>query len=202
MENKAVEYAEWCVSFSGKYVPKYVKKQAEAWLTIYSGGDEEAYFDEKAYKKICKLEKLIIHPDLQLPMIDCIDRYAWFLIVAVFCTKCRDGGSRYYQTALLEIARKNRKTFTAANIFIIAMLTEPNFSRFFSVAPDLKLSKELQLAIHKILKSSPALSDDKIFRSLRAEIRCPLTESVYTPLAYSEDKMDGKLANMFLADEA
>ena len=203
MENKAVEYAEWCLSADGeRYAPKYVKKQAEAWLTIYSGGDEEAYFDEKAYKKICKLEKLIIHPDLQLPMIDCIDRYAWFLIVAVFCTKCRDGGSRYYQTALLEIARKNRKTFTAANIFIIAMLTEPNFSRFFSVAPDLKLSKELQLAIHKILKSSPALSDDKIFRSLRAEVRCPLTESVYTPLAYSEDKMDGKLANMFLADEA
>ena len=27
-------------------MPKYVKKQAAAWLTIYSGGDEEAYFDE------------------------------------------------------------------------------------------------------------------------------------------------------------
>ena len=29
-----------------------------------------------------------------------------------------------------------------------------------------------------------------------------LTESEYTPLAYSEDRMDGKLANAYLADEA
>ena len=33
-------------------------------------------------------------------------------------------------------------------------------------------------------------------------MRCKLTDSEYTPLAYSEDRMDGKLANAFLADEA
>jgi len=82
------------------------------------------------------------------------------------------------------------------------MLTEPQFSRFFSVAPDLKLSKELQLAIRKIIKVSPALADDSVFKNLRSEIRCLLTDSEYTPLAYSEDKMDGKLSNAFLADEA
>ena len=82
------------------------------------------------------------------------------------------------------------------------MLTDPQFSRFFSVAPDLKLSKELQLAIKKIIKVSPALADSSVFKILRSEIRCPLTDSEYTPLAYSEDKMDGKLANAFLADEA
>ena len=82
------------------------------------------------------------------------------------------------------------------------MLTEPRFSRFFSVAPDLKLSKELQVAIRKIIKSSPLLADDHVFKVLRAEIRCGLTDSEYTPLAYSQDKMDGKLANAFLADEA
>nr|WP_243158054.1 terminase TerL endonuclease subunit [Aminipila terrae] len=37
---------------------------------------------------------------------------------------------------------------------------------------------------------------------LRSEIRCVLTDSEYIPLAYSEDRMDGKLANAFLADEA
>jgi phage terminase large subunit-like protein len=135
-------------------------------------------------------------------MYDGLEDYAWFLIVAVFCTKLKSENIRYYTTALLEISRKNFKTFNSAVIFIIGMLIEPQFSRFFSVAPDLKLSSELKLAIRKIIKASPALSDDKAFKLLRSEIRCLVTDSEYTPLAYSEDRMDGKLANMFLADEA
>lgn len=70
------------------------------------------------------------------------------------------------------------------------------------MAPDLKLSSELKLAIRKIIKSSPALAEDSVFRVLRSEIRCKLTDSEYTPLAYSNDKLDGKLANGWLADEA
>ena len=121
--------------------------------------------------------------------------------MAKVCVKDNEN-RRYYNTAVLEIARKNFKTFNAAIIFILLMLTEPQFSRFFSVAPDLKLSSELKLAIRKIIKSSPLLADDGVFRVLRSEIRCKLTDSEYTPLAYSQDRMDGKLANAFLADEA
>ncbi|MEG1152636.1 MAG: terminase, partial [Oscillospiraceae bacterium] len=112
--------------------------------------------DEKIYKKICKLLKLMVHPDLGCTIFDGLEDYAWFLIVAVFCTRCMDG-RRYYETALLEICRKNYKTFNSAIIFIIGMLTEPQFSRFFSVAPDFKLSSELRLALRKIVKVSPAL---------------------------------------------
>lgn len=134
-------------------------------------------------------------------MYEGLEEYAMLFIYALFCTKRRKDKRRYYETGLLEIARKNFKTFTSAVIFIIGLLTEPKFSRFFSVAPDLKLSSELQVAIKKIIKSSPCLADEKIFKLLRKEIRCKLTDSEYTPLAYSQDRMDGKLANMFLADE-
>lgn len=199
---RAVQYAEWCVITDNNYVGEYVKKQCQLWLDIVNGNDNEAYFCEKTYNRICKLLKLMVHPDLNCPMYDGLEDYAWLLITAVFCTKMKSDNTRYYQTALLEICRKNFKTFTSAVVFIIAMLTEPRFSRFFSVAPDLKLSKELQVAIKKIIKSSPLLADDKVFKTLRSEIRCLLTDSEYTPLAYSQDKMDGKLANMFLADEA
>lgn len=199
---KAVQYSEWCVITDNNYVGEYVKKQCQLWLDIVNGNDNEAYFCEKTYNRICKLLKLMVHPDLNCPMYDGLEDYAWLLITAVFCTKMKSDNTRYYQTALLEICRKNFKTFTSAVVFIIAMLTEPRFSRFFSVAPDLKLSKELQVAIKKIIKSSPLLADDKVFKTLRSEIRCLLTDSEYTPLAYSQDKMDGKLANMFLADEA
>lgn len=199
---RAVQYAEWCVISDNNYVGEYVTKQCKLWLDIVNGNDDEAYFCEKTYNKICKLLKLMVHPDLNCSMYDGLEDYAWLLITAVFCTKLKSDNTRYYQTALLEICRKNFKTFTSAVVFIIAMLTEPRFSRFFSVAPDLKLSKELQVAIKKIIKSSPLLADDKVFKTLRSEIRCLLTDSEYTPLAYSQDKMDGKLANMFLADEA
>jgi len=147
----------------------------------------------------------MVHPDLMCPMDEGLEDYAWLLIVATLCTKLKNDKNldiRYYVTAVLEICRKNFKTFNAGVIFILLMLTDPQFSRFFSVAPDLKLSKELQLAIRKIIKVSPALADEGVFKILRSEIRCLLTDSEYTPLAYSEDRMDGKLANAFLADEA
>lgn len=134
-------------------------------------------------------------------MYDGLEDYAMLFIYALFCTRRRADNLRYYETGLLEIARKNFKTFTSAVIFIIGLLTEPRFSRFFSVAPDLTLSSELQVAIKKIIKSSPCLADEKIFKLLRKEIRCKLTDSEFTPLAYSQDRLDGKLANMFLADE-
>lgn len=197
----AAEYARWCMRKSNRKVPRYVKLQAKSWLRILDGKDKEAYVDEQAFRKICKLLRLIIHPDLGRPLYECMEDYAWFLIVATLCTRNRTDGSRYYETALLEIARKNFKTFYSAVIFILLMLTENRFSRFFSVAPDLKLSKELQVAIRKIIKSSPAL-DDSVFKILRSEVRCNLTDSEYTPLAYSQDKLDGKLAHAFLADEA
>ncbi len=197
----AVAYARWCTARSNHKVPRYVKKQAKQFLDIVAGKDMEAHIDERAYARICNLLRIMVHPDIGKSLYDNLEDYAWLLITAVFCVKDNEN-RRYYNTAVLEIARKNFKTFNAAIIFILLMLTEPQFSRFFSVAPDLKLSSELKLAIRKIIKSSPLLADDGVFRVLRSEIRCKLTDSEYTPLAYSQDRMDGKLANAFLADEA
>lgn len=197
----AVKYAKWCLQPGNDQVGSYVKKQCAQWLDIVYGRVPGVRVDEEAYRRICGLLRLMVHPDLGCPLYEGLEDYAWLLITAVLCTKDRRG-RRYYQTAVLEICRKNYKTFNSAIIFILLLLTEPKFSRFFSVAPDLKLSSELKVAIRKIIKSSPALADESIFKVLRSEIRCKPTDSEYTPLAYSRDKMDGKLANAFLADEA
>lgn len=199
--SRAYKYALWCTEPDNHYVGRYVRKQAVIWLEIADGQSDEAYVCEKRWKKITKLLKIIMHPDLGHSMYEGLEDYAVLFIYALFCTKRRSDSLRYYETGLLEIARKNFKTFTSAVIFIIGLLTEPKFSRFFSVAPDLKLSSELQVAVKKIIKSSPCLADEKVFKLLRKEIRCKLTDSEYTPLAYSQDRMDGKLANMFLGDE-
>lgn len=217
-EGKAYQYAKWCVKENERMVPKYVKIQAQKWIDIADGKDEEAYVDVAAYEKICRLLKIMVHPDLRCSIYDGLEDYAWLFITATLCTMCKEGTRyyevsgveyqnvkiRYYETALLEIARKNFKTFNSAVIFIILMLTEPDFSRFFSVAPDLALSSELKNAIRKIIKVSPALIDEEepAFKLLRSQVKCLLNDNEYTPLAYSRDGMDGKLANAYLADEA
>lgn len=199
-DSRAYRYAQWCAQRGNRKVGKYIRLQAKKWLKIADGKHRDAYVSEKSYQKICKLLKLMVHPDLQCSMYDGLEDYAWFLIVAVFCTRRRADDRRFYQTAVLEIARKNFKTFNSAVIFILGMLTEPRFSRFFSVAPDFKLSSELRLAVRKIIKVSPALT--KYFKINRDMITCLINEIEYTPLAYSNDGMDGRLANIFLADEA
>ena len=118
-DSRAYKYALWCIEEGNRMVPKYVKKQAKAWIDIADGKNDEAYVDEKAFDKINKLLKLMFHPDLKCPMDEGLEDYAWLLIVAVLCTKLKNDENkdiRYYITAVLEICRKNFKTFNSAVI--------------------------------------------------------------------------------------
>ena len=196
----AYKYALSCTEEGNDKVGRYIKKQAVNWLEIADGGSDAAYVNEKEWKRIKGILTLMMHPDTGKNMLVSLEPYALWLIMAVFCTFRNDNRRRLYTTALLEISRKNYKTFTSAVIFIIAMLCEARFSRLFSVAPDYKLSSELRLAVRKIIKVSPLLV--KHFKITREMITCQLTDTEYTPLAYSNDRMDGKLATIFLADEA
>lgn len=197
-DSRSYKYARWAADENNHAVGKYVRLQCREWLAIADGNSVDACVSEKEYSKAIKLLGLMVHPDLGLPMPEALEDYALLFITALFCTKGKDGRN-YYSDGLLEIARKNFKTFTSGVIFVLAMVMLPKFSRLFSVAPDLKLSSELKIAIKKIIKSSPLLMP--YFRIMRAEVRCSFTESDYTPLAYSTDRLDGKLANVFLADE-
>ena len=199
MIDRSIEYCLWCIDKKNKKVPLYVKKQAKEYISIVKNKKKYIFFDEKKINKITGLLKLMIHPDLNISIDQGLEDYACLLICAIFGIVDIEG-NRYYETVVLEIARKNFKTFNSAIIFILLMLTDDNFSRFFSVAPDLKLSSELKISVKKIITKSPLLQE--AFKVLRSEVRCKITDSEYIPLAYSQDKMDGKLANAFLADEA
>ena len=196
--SRAYKYAQFCVNDTSGKVGRYVKKQCAQWLEIADGNTSEYFVSESEYDRISKLLKVMMHPDLRINMYEGLEDYAMLFIIAVCCT-FRNNGTRKYSIALLEIARKNFKTFTSGVIFIIMLLTEPQFARLFSVAPDYKLSSELRLAVRKIIKCSPLL--EKHFKITRDMITCKLTDNEYTPLAYSNDRLDGKLANAFLADE-
>ena len=82
------------------------------------------------------------------------------------------------------------KSFLVGLIFILLLLIEPSHSEFYSVAPDKELSGQVKKEQNKILAASPAIS--KYFKITRDYVECTLTQSRFTPLAYSENRLDGR----------
>ena len=204
--NKAYEYAK--KSIRAKVVPKYVKKQCREFVKIADGKDAKYCVDENKVKQIENVLKLLIMPKglkAGQSLYECTCNYQWLFYISVLAVVHRDNPSkRRYETAILEICRKNFKTYTIATVFILLFLLEPKFSKFYSVAPDGSLSREVKNAIEETLKSSPLIyqhNGTPRFKVLRDYIQFNLTESRYVPLNYSSSRLDGKLPNVFLADE-
>lgn len=206
MQNKAYEF---CIkSVKLKTTPKYVKKQMKDFINICEGKDDKYIVSEKKVKQVENVLKLLIMPKglkAGYTLYETTTGYQWFFYIAILCVVYRDNpNKRRYETGILEICRKNFKTYTIATIFILLFLTEPKFSKFYSVAPDGSLSREIREAIAETIRSSPKIyefKDKKRFKILRDYIKFNPTQITYTPLSYSTSRMDGKLPNAFCADE-
>ena len=191
-----------------KTTPKYVKMQMREFMSIYQGKDKKYKISEKKLRLMEGILKILIMPKglkAGQTLYECTTGYQWLFYTAILCTVYRENENRRrYETGLLEICRKNFKTFTIATIFILLFLTEPQFSKFYSVAPDGSLSREIREAISEIIRSSPMVyewKDEKRFKILRDYILFKPTQVKYTPLSFSTSRMDGKLPNAFCADE-
>ena len=206
LSSPAYQYCKEAIN--KKTTPVYVKKQMRAWMLIAEGKDAKYKVSVKKLKIVEALLKILRMPKglkAGQRLYECSSKYQWLTYVAVICTVHRDNPSkRKYETNVLEICRKNYKTYTVATLFILLFFTEPKFSRFYSVAPDGALSREIREAIAETIKSSPIIREfngKQRFKILRDYIFCNTTEIKYEPLAYSTSRMDGKLPNVFCADE-
>ena len=191
-----------------KTTPRYVKLQMRDFMRICEGKDKKYKVSAAKIKQIEDLLKLLIMPKglkAGQSLYKCSTGYQWLVYSASLAVVYRDNPKkRRYETILLEICRKNFKTFTIGTLFIILFITEPRFSQFYSVAPDGSLSREIREAISAILKSSPLVYEykgKKRFKILRDYILFNTLETKYTPLNYSSSTLDGKLPNVFCADE-
>ena len=201
-------YAERVIS-GREIAPKYVAKQCQIFVDICDGKDSKYFVDEKRIKKIDAILKLIRMPKglkINEKIYDCIAGFQWLLIVASLCIMHSDNPQkRRYETVLLEIARKNGKTFIIAVLFILLFFLEPRYSYFYSVAPDGSLSREIKKAIEEIIGFNPQVltqeGKDRMFKLRRDDMECLVTNSKYIPLNYSNSRLDGKLPNVFLVDE-
>jgi phage terminase large subunit-like protein len=201
-EHKSYNYALSVVD-GDVNAPKYVIMQCQEFLDIADGKDENYIIDERKVNKIDKLLKLMkMAKGLKQgdTVYNGIAGFQSFFIIAVLCTVHRDNTEkRRYETAILEMCRKNGKTWLIAVIFLLLFLIEPKFSKFYSVAPDGSLSREVKEAIRETISVSPALEGK--FKVLRDDITCKITENKYIPLNYSTSRLDGKLPTVFLVDE-
>ena len=204
--NKAYEYCKNNVR--KKTTPKYVKLQMREFMRIAEGKDKKYIISEKKVHQIESILKLLIMPKglkAGSTIYDCSAGYQWLLYIGVLATVYKENPKkRRYETGILEICRKNFKTFSIATIFIILFLTEPQFSKFYSVAPDGALSREVREALSEIIRSSPKVyefRDTKRFKVLRDYILFKPTQTKYEPLSYSTSRLDGRLPNAFIGDE-
>ena len=204
--NKAYEYCKKSIKL--KTTPKYVKLQMKDFMNICEGKNKKYIFSESKYKQLENILKILIMPKglkAGQTLFECSVGYQWLLYSAILCVVYKDNpNKRRYETGLLEICRKNFKTYTIATLFIILFLSEPQFSKFYSVAPDGALSKEIREAIAETIRSSPLIyefKNSKRFKILRDYIKFNPTQSIYTPLSFSTSRMDGRLPNVFCADE-
>lgn len=206
VENKALNYCKANVRL--KTTPKYVKKQMKDFIAICEDKNKKYKINEKKMLQITSLLKLLKMPKglkAGESLYDCSTGYQWLIYIATLCVVDRkDEEKRKYETVVLEIPRKNFKTYTASTLLLLLFLLEPNFSKFYSVAPDGAISKEVREALVETIKSSPLIYEYEgttRFKVLRDYIMFKPTQSQYIPLSYSTSRMDSRLPNAFVADE-
>ena len=205
-ESKAYQYCK--NNIRKKTTPQYVKKQMREFMRLAEDKDNKYKVSVAKIKQIEDLLKILVMPKglkAGQSLFNCSTGYQWLVYTAALAVVYRDNPKkRRYENIILEICRKNFKTFTIGTLFIILFITEPRFSQFFSVAPDGSLSREIREAISAILKSSPLVYEykgKKRFKILRDYILFNAMDTKYTPLNYSSSTLDGKLPNVFCADE-
>lgn len=183
--------------------PRYVIKQCRQFLKIANNRNKHCKISEERLNLVDGFLQLMIMPKGMAQgktIAEAMSGFQYLFIVAILCTVYKkQPDKRRYETALLEISRKNGKTFLIAVIFILLLFIESRFSKLYSVAPDGSLSREVKVAINEIIACSPALEGK--FKIRNTDVECKLNKNQFIPLNYSNSRLDGRQPNVFLVDE-
>ena len=125
--------------------PKYVIKQCEEFLKICDGKDERYFLDEQKLNQIDAVSGLKAGNSIY----ECSCGYQWLLYAVALCVVHRENPNRRrYETVILEVARKNFKTFTIATIFILLFYwnrNSANSTQWLQMVPyHMKLRRQLK----------------------------------------------------------
>lgn len=206
---KAKEYAQDCVS--GKEITTFeVKMQCKWFLEDLEKQNNDYYpyyFDTKQIGIIEGILKLLnFATGLHIvgkSIYEGLENFQAFFIANIFGWRYKTDAKKYrYREVDLFIPRKNTKTFLAALIFIILMLTEDDYSEFYSICLDRDLAGEVKKAISQILNVSPSVGQYfNIPKTLSGRLECTLTHSFYQPRTAEANRNNSIKPSAFIADE-
>lgn len=206
---KAKQYAEDCIS--GKEITTFeVKIQCKWFLEDLEKQNNDYYpyfFDTKSIGIIEGILKLLnFATGLNIvgrSIYDGLENFQAFFIANIFGWRYKTDSKKFrYREVDLFIPRKNSKTFLAALIMIILMLTEDEYSEFYSICLDRDLAGEVKKAISQILNASPAVVEYfNIPKTLSGRMECTLTHSFYQPRTAEANRNNSIRPSAFIADE-
>lgn len=206
---KAKQYAEDCLS--GKEITTFeVQTQCKWFLEDLEKQNNDYYpyyFDTKVIKIIEGILKLLNFATglnvIGKSIYDGLENFQAFFIANIFGWRYKTDSKKYrYREVDLFIPRKNTKTFLAALIIIFLMLTEDEYSEFYSICLDRDLAGEVKKAIAQILNASPAVNEYfNIPKTLSGRVECSLTHSFYQPRTAEANRNNSIRPSAFIADE-
>jgi Phage terminase-like protein, large subunit len=207
--DKALKYCQDVIE--GKEVTTWeVKKQCSIFVQDYYENQYkdnfEFCFSEKKLKKINNLLKLFNYATgfvAGKQVLEGLEGFQSLFIAAIFGWRHKNNKKKFrYRDVVLFIPRKNTKSFIAGIILLLLMLTEQNFSEFYSICIDRDLAKETRKAMAQIIAASPDIqkhffvSDSEI-----GVIKCKVTSSYYIPRTSKANKNNSIRPACYVADE-
>jgi phage terminase large subunit-like protein len=164
------------------------------------------YFDLDEVQRIEDIINLLIFPTgfkAGQPMLENLAPFQAFFFVNIFGWRFKEDPERFkHRDVTLFIPRKNGKTQIVGIIFIILLLTEQDFSEFYSICLDRELAGEVKKAMTQIIQASPAIEPYfKISTTLNGKITCKVTNSYYQARTSEANRNNAIRPSAFIADE-
>ncbi|CEG26002.1 terminase large subunit [Bacillus sp. B-jedd] len=165
------------------------------------------YFDEEVTETIEGILALLNFATglgvVGKPIIDGLEDFQAFFLANIFGWRFQEDPEKFrYRDVTLFIPRKNAKTFICALILIILMLTEDDYSEFYSICLDRELAGEVKKAMTQILNASPYIGKHfTIPKTLSGKLNCKLTNSFYQARTAEANRNNSIRPSAFIADE-
>ena len=198
--DKAKAYAE-AVIRGDTIANRYVIKACNRFIDDLANDDMRWEFSNKHAEHVCSfLEHGIKHVKGPLAG-DFIKLEDWQCFVLCNLYGWRDGNIRRFQTAMLEIARKNGKTLFASGLAIYEMLFGEEGGEIYSLATKMDQAKlAWEGAEQMILRSHPDVKAS--FKIVTNQITNTGRFCFYKPLGRDSKSLDGLNPSLCIYDEA
>ncbi|MEA5085092.1 MAG: terminase TerL endonuclease subunit [Lachnospiraceae bacterium] len=209
LQERALQYAEDVVN--GIEITTWeVRAQCKIFLKDYNerrySEDFEFYFDEKELGIINNLLKLFNYATgfvAGLQVLENLVPFQCFLIVNVFAWRYKNNPKKFkHNDITLFISRKNTKTALVALIFLLLMLTEQDYSEFYSICLTRELAAEIRKAMVQLLDASPLIGKHfTVSKIFTGKIECKLTHSFFQPRTAESGKNNSVRPSAICSDE-